>query len=67
MQRRGILEIDQQLALNPLTKDLVSNVAFGFDFSYKFGQAMINMGRIQVLTGSQGEIRKRCGAVNWMS
>lgn len=64
LQRRGILEIDQQLALNPLTKDLVWKVASSFDFADKFGEAMIKMGRIQVLTASNGEIRTTCGAVN---
>ncbi|XP_038893695.1 peroxidase 60 [Benincasa hispida] len=63
-RRRGILEIDQQLALDPLTKDFVSNVAFRSDFAFKFGQAMIKMGRFQVLTGSEGEIRRTCEAVN---
>lgn len=63
-QQRGILEIDQQLALDPLTKDFVWNVAFRSDFAFKFGQALIKMGRIQVLTGSEGEIRRTCGAVN---
>ncbi|KAG7012712.1 Peroxidase 60, partial [Cucurbita argyrosperma subsp. argyrosperma] len=63
-QRRGILEIDQQLALHPLTKDLVTRVAFGFDFASKFGDAMIKMGRFGVLTGSEGEIRRTCEAVN---
>ncbi|KGN64946.1 peroxidase 60 [Cucumis sativus] len=63
-RRRGILEIDQQLALDPLTKDLVLNVAFRSDFGFKFGQAMIKMGRFQVLTGSAGEIRSTCAAVN---
>ncbi|XP_022945692.1 peroxidase 60 [Cucurbita moschata] len=63
-QRRGILEIDQQLALHPLTKDLVTRVAFGFDFASKFGDAMIKMGRFGVLTGSDGEIRRTCEAVN---
>uniref|UniRef100_A0A803NCC1 peroxidase n=1 Tax=Chenopodium quinoa TaxID=63459 RepID=A0A803NCC1_CHEQI len=33
-------------------------------FESRFGPAMVNMGRIGVLTGKQGEVRKYCGAVN---
>ncbi|XP_027069855.1 peroxidase 60-like [Coffea arabica] len=61
---RGILQIDQQLALDPLTKDIVTAIATRFDFSTKFGQAMVKMGAVEVLTGSQGEIRSSCRAVN---
>ncbi|KAJ0083991.1 hypothetical protein Patl1_30386 [Pistacia atlantica] len=61
---RGVLQIDQDLALDSLTKATVDKVANGFDFSTKFGRAMVKMGAIQVLTGKQGEIRKSCRAVN---
>nr|AZL41267.1 peroxidase 60 [Datisca glomerata] len=62
--RRGILQIDQQLALDPLTKHIVTRVSSEPDFLYKFGQAMVKLGKIQVLTGTEGEIRKTCGVVN---
>ena len=61
---RGILQIDQQLALDPLTKDIVTAIATRFDFSTKFGQAMVKMGAVEVQTGNQGEIRGSCRAVN---
>lgn len=64
MMRRGILQIDQDLATNSLTKATVAKIATGDDFNAKFGEAMVKMGRVQVLTGNQGEIRKSCRAVN---
>ncbi|KAI7755276.1 hypothetical protein M8C21_002421, partial [Ambrosia artemisiifolia] len=60
MSRRGVLQIDQQLALDGLTKSKVAAIAASSDFNTKFGQAMVKMGAIQVLTGTQGEIRSSC-------
>ncbi|CAI9778323.1 unnamed protein product [Fraxinus pennsylvanica] len=37
---RGILQIDQELALDPLTNPAVAAIAKGFDFLTRFGQAM---------------------------
>ncbi|KAI3450723.1 hypothetical protein Pfo_007388 [Paulownia fortunei] len=61
---RGILQIDQELALDPLSKSTVAAIANGFDFSTRFGLAMIKLGTVQVLTGKQGEIRHSCRATN---
>lgn len=65
MLNRGVLQIDQELALDPLTRATVSSIASGkLDFSRKFGEAMVKLGSVQVLTGNQGQIRKSCRAVN---
>ncbi|GJW49456.1 peroxidase 60-like protein [Tanacetum coccineum] len=64
MQRRGVLQIDQELALDSLTKSTVEAIARSADFNFKFGQAMVKLGATQVLTGTQGEIRQSCRAVN---
>ncbi|WCJ41836.1 Peroxidase superfamily protein [Euphorbia peplus] len=61
---KGILQVDQQLALDPITDSTVQTVADRDDFSYKFGQAMVKMGRVEVLTGTQGQIRRSCRSVN---
>ncbi|OVA12708.1 Plant peroxidase [Macleaya cordata] len=63
--RRGILEIDQGLGLDPLTSSIVWSLAADkSNFQARFGAAMIKLGAVEVLTGNKGEIRKTCGAVN---
>ncbi|CAO2824786.1 unnamed protein product [Amaranthus hypochondriacus] len=62
---KGVLEIDQKLALNPITRGDVKRLAYNpYHFLNKFGPAMVKMSKIGVLTGNQGEIRKHCGYVN---
>nr|GEU95503.1 peroxidase 60-like [Tanacetum cinerariifolium] len=66
MMRSVILEIDQQLARDRLSKSTVKAIASTSDFNSKFGQFMVKLGGIQVLTGKQGEIRQKyssCGAL----
>ncbi|KAF8412506.1 hypothetical protein HHK36_000474 [Tetracentron sinense] len=67
MLNRGILQIDQELALDPLTKATVKSLAYGFDFGIQFGDAMVKLGATEVLTGTQGEIRRSCRATNMRS
>ncbi|WJX29663.1 peroxidase [Trifolium repens] len=65
INRRGILHIDQQLALDPISRDLVWNFARGnFNFWDRFGVAWSKLGRIEVLVGNEGEIRRNCRAFN---
>ncbi|KAH6789765.1 root hair specific 18 [Perilla frutescens var. frutescens] len=61
---RGILQIDQDLALDSLSSSTVAAIARGFDFNERFGQAMIKLGTVQVLTATQGQIRRSCRAIN---
>lgn len=61
---KGIVQFDQRLALDSRTKSTVRALATGLDFSTRFGQAMVKMGEIQVLTGRHGEIRKSCRVRN---
>ncbi|XP_057806491.1 peroxidase 60-like [Salvia miltiorrhiza] len=64
VKKRGILQIDQDLALDPLSRSTVAAIASGFDFNARFGEAMIKLGAVQVLTGKQGQIRRSCRAIN---
>ncbi|XP_043702281.1 peroxidase 60-like [Telopea speciosissima] len=63
---RGILEIDQELALDPQTRDTVMSLANtgGFNFAAQFGEAMVKLAAVEVLTETQGEVRRSCRAIN---
>ncbi|XP_043717995.1 peroxidase 60-like [Telopea speciosissima] len=63
LRNRGILQIDQELALDPQTRVTVMSLANGSNFTILFGQAMVKMGAVEVLTGTQGQIRKSCRAI----
>ncbi|XP_062086792.1 peroxidase 27-like [Humulus lupulus] len=66
-KRRGLFSSDSALLDDSETKAYVLSHATGSgtsSFFKDFGVSMVNMGRIGVLTGSAGEIRKVCSAVN---
>ncbi|XP_066385445.1 peroxidase A2-like [Miscanthus floridulus] len=60
--RRGTLQSHQELLSTPgaPTAPIVGRLAGSQEFFRSFARSMINMGNIQVLTGSQGEMRKSC-------
>ncbi|WVZ81360.1 hypothetical protein U9M48_028746 [Paspalum notatum var. saurae] len=66
-KRRGLFQSDAALLGDATTRDYVLRVATGrFDDVYfkDFGDSMTKMGNVGVLTGAQGEIRKKCYIVN---
>lgn len=66
-KRRGLFQSDAALLDDSETRAYVQSHADATgvpDFFADFGESMVNMGRIEVLTGSLGEIRKQCSAVN---
>lgn len=65
INHRGLLTSDQTLLSSPPTRQMVlSNAKHGSSWSVKFAKAMVHMGSIDVLTGPEGEIRRRCSVVN---
>ncbi|EFJ22650.1 hypothetical protein SELMODRAFT_416327 [Selaginella moellendorffii] len=65
VSNRAILIIDQQLRVEQRTDDIVRALANGtLNFNAAFAQSMTNMGNLDVLTGTRGEIRRVCSAVN---
>ncbi|XP_050244531.1 peroxidase 3-like [Quercus robur] len=66
LKRRGLLESDTALATNPTTRTFVTQLLQGpiQNFYDEFAKSMEKMGRINVKTGSTGEIRKQCAVVN---
>lgn len=62
---KGLLFSDQVLWTTPSTRKMVKNNANNQNiWARKFAAAMVHMGSIEVLTGTQGEIRKSCRFVN---
>ncbi|XP_073003760.1 peroxidase 1-like [Typha latifolia] len=65
-KRRSLFTSDQTLMLDPESKAYIERQAVGdqTEFFKDFAVSMVKMGNIQVLTGTQGEIRKHCAFVN---
>ena len=66
---RGSLESDQILWTDASTKVFVQRYLglrgfLGLRFGLEFGKSMVKMSNIEVLTGTNGEIRKVCSAFN---
>lgn len=58
---KGLLHSDQQLFNGVSTDSLVTKYSKNLElFEKDFAAAMVKMGNIMPLTGSQGEIRKKC-------
>ncbi|XP_054813625.1 peroxidase 3-like [Prosopis cineraria] len=66
VKRRGLFESDAALLNNPVTKSLVNLLLQGSmeNFFAEFAKSMEKMIQINVLTGTQGQIRKHCALVN---
>ncbi|KZV22777.1 hypothetical protein F511_15522 [Dorcoceras hygrometricum] len=65
VNRRGLLHSDQQLFNGGSTDSIVRTYSNNVNvFNSDFAIAMIKMGDIRPLTGSNGEIRKNCRRIN---
>ncbi|KAK4337995.1 hypothetical protein RND71_042482 [Anisodus tanguticus] len=63
--KKGILKIDQQLALERSSAGIVANFSVNPKaFQQAFANALIKLGNTEVLEGRLGEIRKNCRAFN---
>ncbi|KAK9072151.1 hypothetical protein SSX86_008583 [Deinandra increscens subsp. villosa] len=65
MNRQGLFTSDQDLYTDSRTRTIVTNFAVNQTLFYQnFVSAMIKMGQLSVLTGTQGEIRSNCSRRN---
>ncbi|KAI3457926.1 hypothetical protein Pfo_014589 [Paulownia fortunei] len=65
LANKGLFTSDQTLLTSPQTQaQVVENVQNPFFWTRKFAAAMLNMGKIGVLTGNAGEIRANCRVIN---
>lgn len=64
-KRRGLFQSDAALLDDIETKYYLKHLTQnGSTFFRDFGKSMVKMGKIGVLTGQDGEIRKHCNFVN---
>lgn len=65
IQKKGLLESDQVLVSGGSTDSIVSEYSNSPKaFSSDFANAMVKMGDISLLKGSEGQIRAVCSKVN---
>jgi len=65
LSNSGLLESDQALMGDQRSAAMVNSYSkYPYLFNMDFGESMIKLGNIGVLTGQAGEIRKKCGFVN---
>ncbi|XP_062231853.1 cationic peroxidase SPC4-like [Phragmites australis] len=65
LNREGLFTSDQDLFTNRTTRPIVTKFALDQNaFFEQFVFSYVKMGQIQVLTGSQGQIRSNCSARN---
>lgn len=66
LKRRGLFVSDSSLLTDSTARSLVMELASGplSKFYEEFASSMVKMGRVEVKTGSVGEIRKICAVVN---
>jgi len=63
--RHGVLSVDQNLYANGTsTKWHVDRLANTNDFYWLFPKTLVKLGEINVLTGTQGEVRRVCSRFN---
>ncbi|KAJ9152938.1 hypothetical protein P3X46_026442 [Hevea brasiliensis] len=61
----GLLESDQALMGDSTAAALVNSYTYmAYLFNSDFAASMVKMGNVGVLTGKNGQIRKKCGSVN---
>ncbi|KAE8703109.1 Peroxidase N1 [Hibiscus syriacus] len=66
---RGVLESDQKLWTDPSTRTIIQQLLGEkglkrLNFNKEFARSMVKMSNIGVKTGSNGEIRRVCSAIN---
>jgi peroxidase len=66
LKHRALLQSDAALVTDAAARaDIVGVVASPPEVFFQvFGRSMMRLGAVQVMTGSQGEIRKSCSVVN---
>lgn len=61
---KGLFQSDAALLTNRIARNTVELLVDQYSFFKEFAQSMKRMGAVEVLTGTAGEIRKKCWVVN---
>ena len=66
LKRRGLFQSDAALTTDSTSKSTINELVDAplYTFFQEFALSMEKMGRIEVKTGTVGEIRKHCAVVN---
>ncbi|XP_057771922.1 peroxidase 24-like [Salvia miltiorrhiza] len=64
LQNQGLFQSDAALLTSNLANGIVNEMLISGKFLTEFSQSMKRMGAVGVLTGNEGEIRKKCSVVN---
>ncbi|XP_027367263.1 peroxidase 3-like [Abrus precatorius] len=64
LQKKGLFQSDAALLTREEAEDIAKELVDEDKFFTEFAQSMKRMGAIEVLTGSQGQIRTKCSVVN---
>ncbi|CAO2207846.1 unnamed protein product [Urochloa humidicola] len=64
LNKQGTLASDSALAQNAAAAQMVQDLTNPIKFYAAFSMSMKKMGRVEVLTGTNGQIRKQCRQVN---
>ncbi|KAF4373627.1 hypothetical protein F8388_025321 [Cannabis sativa] len=64
LKHKGLFTSDAALVTNKVARNTVQELVHQNDFFLEFALSMKKMGAIEVLTGTAGEIRKKCWTVN---
>uniref|UniRef100_A0ACD5WF78 Uncharacterized protein n=1 Tax=Avena sativa TaxID=4498 RepID=A0ACD5WF78_AVESA len=65
-KRRGVLSVDQNLyGHGASTRWMVDMLANTDNFSWLFPKALVKLSEVNVLTGTQGEVRRVCNRFNY--
>jgi len=64
LQNKGLFTSDAALLTTKQSRNIVNELVSQNKFFTEFSQSMKRMGAIEVLTGSNGQIRRKCSVVN---
>ncbi|XP_062117923.1 peroxidase 3-like [Humulus lupulus] len=64
LKHKGLFTSDAALLTNKVARDTVQELVYQDAFFAEFALSMKKMGAVEVLTGTAGEIRNKCWAVN---